>query len=152
MREFLFYIVFLFSLSNNFVFSQNISQTEFSNLIKKSPEYVKKYLILKDWQLKNESKDEVKLCYSNSNYFLDSNVTLNINNNSLISLKLEIENKDIFDKYKLISSKNNNFRKIKEDENETHFVSIDNNYSLIFHTKKFGQKEKKIVIISKIHN
>ena len=102
--------------------------------------------------IENESKDEVKLCYSNSNYFLDSNVTLNINNNSLISLKLEIENTGVYEKYKLISSRNKNFRKIKEDDNETHFVSIDNNYNLIFYTKKFGQKEKKIVVISKIHN
>lgn len=152
MREFLFSIVFLFSFSNNVVFSQNISQTEFSNLIKKSPEYVKKYLILKDWKLNKESKDEVKLCYSNSNYFLDSNVTLIIDNNSLISLKLEIENIDVFDKYKLTSSRNKNFRKIKEGENETHFVSIDNHYSLIFYTEEIDQKGKKIVIISKIHN
>lgn len=151
MRDFLFSIVFLLTLSNNLVFSQNISQTEFSNLIKKTPEYVKKYLIFKDWELKNESKEEVKLYYSNSNYFLDSNVTLNINNNSLISITLEIENNGVFDKYKLISSKSKNFRLIKEDKNETHFISIDNNYSLIFYKMEFGQKERKIVIISKLY-
>ncbi len=148
MKRVLFLILVSFFLTN-YTFSQNISQREFINLIKKTPQYVEKYLIFKGWKLDKNQSNNVTFKYTNLELFLDSTVTLKNDDSIITSLKIEFSNIRMFDKFKLMSLKDQNFRKSFQENNEMRFVSIDGTSELFLYSEIIDNELKYFASISK---
>lgn len=148
MKKFLFLIVVCFFLSNH-SFSQNISQKEFSNLIKKNPEYVEKYLIFKGWKIQENQKNNTSFKYSSSEHFLDSTLSLKKDEETIVSLKIEFINIKVFDKFKSLSLIDKNFRKSIPENNEIRFVSVDGKYILSLYSELIENKLKHFAFLFK---
>ncbi len=148
MKRVLFLILVSFFLTN-YTFSQNISQREFINLIKKTPQYVEKYLIFKVWKLDKNQSNNVTFKYTNLELFLVSTVTLKKDDSIITSLKIEFSNIKVFDKFKLMSLKDQNFRKSFQENNEMRFVSIDGTSELFLYSEIIDNELKYFASISK---
>ncbi len=148
MKRVLFLILVSFFLTN-YTFSQNISQREFINLIKKTPQYVEKYLIFKGWKLDKNQSNNVTFKYTNLELFLVSTVTLKKDDSIITSLKIEFSNIKVFDKFKLMSLKDQNFRKSFQENNEMRFVSIDGTSELFLYSEIIDNELKYFASISK---
>ncbi len=147
MKFFLFLILVAFS--TNYTFSQNISQREFTNLIKKTPDYVGKYLIFKGWKLDKNQRSNMTFKYTNLELLLDSTITLKKDNSILTSLEIEFLNVKVFDNFKSMSFTDQNFRKSFQENSEIRFISIDGTSELFLYSEIKDNELKYFASISK---